>query len=758
MASRACTLGLLLTLGFLLLPLSTKAQQQEANAGLRGFVRAASNGQSLTGANVVLRDTTGTIQAAVATDSEGFYQIVDITPGRYRLQISFVGYRPYRETLLLSGGEKRTVSISLASSAQQLEDVTVTGRRPVEEAEAGLHKVRTADIEAIPTAGPGSDLSSYLRALPSVTTTGDRGGRLYVRGGTPTQNLVLVEGLPIQKPFHILGFYSAFPGDLVSTADFYAGGFGAEYTGSISSVLDIQLRPGNTESFKASVGGGPLLVSARAEGPIQRGQSSFLVHARHSLIERTGPTLLNQKAPYKFYDVTAKYHSQGESTQCSLVGLRTYDRGRIDPNMGASFRWSNSAFGGECLLFGESSSQVLDAKFGTSRYENAVRSTDGTVRSSSSWRFYTNLDLSKPIFSNNTLEWGLHIRADQYKLDFSEPFLGVNSEEYFRITASPYAGMELTWGNQFTVNPSLGTQFQFSGGSPSLEPRLRFSYRPKGSEDMKLTAAGGLYRQYLTGISDERDAGSTFQALAPSPFQDHPLQSIHTLVGWDQQFHQHLRGSVEGWYKHLQNLPVPRWTPIVRFNTNLTRADGTAYGLDLSLQYEREWLRFGATYGYSHLTYRASENQLGAWTGESVVQYSPPYDLRHKIGVTTNVTLDWVTVSARWQYSSGLPFTQVYGFDTMLQVQGLKGNPYQDLGIPRTLYHQPYEARLPSTHRLDVSAQRAFDVSPTVSVSVKAGAINAYDRSNVFYVDIFTLDQVNQLPLIPYMSLTVNLN
>ena len=732
--------------------LSPTLAQETEDAVVQGFVRAASDGSALQGANVVVLDTTGAIQEAAAADANGFYQIAQLDPGRYHFRATFVGYQAYQDTIRLAPGERRTITLALESSAQQLGEVVVEGRKPVEEAEAGLRKIRSADIETIPTPGPGSDLSSYLRGLPSVTTTGDRGGRLYVRGGTPAQNLVLVDGIPLYKPFHIIGFYSAFPGDMVSSTDFYAGGFGAEYMGRISSVLDVSLRPGNTEDYEASFGGGPFLASLQLEGPLKQGSSSLLVNARHSLIEQTGPSLIGQDAPYEFYDVTAKIHTQAESSQCSFVGMRTYDRGRIDPNRASSFRWNNSALGGQCLIFGDSSAQVLDVNFGTTRFKNAVLSTDGTERSASTWRIYTNFDLTQPALWGNLLRWSVKVRADKYKFGLQEPFLGVRTENQFLLTTSTHLGAELSWNDRVTVNPSVGVQFPISLGGTSIEPRVHLSYRPGGSNRMKLTAAGGLYRQYLVGITDERDAGSTFQALVPTPFQDRPLQAVHAVLGWDQQLWQDLRVSVEGWYKNLKDLPVPQWSPLVSFNTTLTPADGVAYGADVSMQYSRGPLRLGLSYGYGEVNYEAS-----VWAGGPDVEFPPPHDLRHKLGLTASLDTDWLSASARWQYNSGLPFTSVYGYDTMLEIRGLRNTPFEDIGTPRAFFEEAYGSRLPSYHRLDFSLKRTFDVSPSVGLEAEAGAINAYNRSNVFYIDIFTLDRVDQLPLIPYLSLKINL-
>jgi len=726
-------------------------------AVVQGFVRDEADGQSLQGANVVLRDSTGAIQAATAADGRGFYQATGLRPGQYQLAVSFVGYRSYRDTLRLAAGDRRTVSVTLAEEPRELEEVTVEGRDPVEEAEAGLRTIQAADVETIPTPGPGGDLASYLRTLPGVTALGDRGGRLFVRGGSPSQNLVLVDGMPIYKPFHIVGFYSALPSDLVANADFYAGGFGAEYTKRISSVLDVQLRSGNTKQYQGGVGVGPFLTSARVEGPVQRGSSSFLVHARHSLIEHSGPTLLGTDTPYKFYDVTAKVHTQDETSQCSFVGTRTYDRGRIDPDQGASFRWDNTAVGGDCLVFSDHSAQTLEVSFGTSHFNNTVVSSDGTERTAGTWKVHAKWLLSQPALWDGTMTWSGQVQADKYDFGLNEPFLGLGTEreDRFLLSGATHVGAEWTTGT-LTVEPSLGAQALFAWEGLSLDPRLRLSYQPGGSTATTFTAAGGVYHQFVTGLTDERDAGSTFRIWQPSPFRDRPLQARHALLGWHQRVGAPLRVSVEGWYKQFRDLPVPRWTPIVRFNTNLARADGSAGGVDLSLRYRRDPLRVQLNYGYGRVTYRSSEGQLGAWVDEPVVEYAPPHDRRHKLGVTASLETAWFTTDVRWQYSTGLPYTQVYGYDTMLEIRGLRDPPSNVVGTPRALYRRPYEARLPPYHRLDVSVGRSIDLSPNVSLSAEAGAMNAYNRSNVFYVDVFTLDRVDQLPLIPYLSFTVD--
>lgn len=721
---------------------------------LRGFVTDESSAQPLVSANVVLRDSTGIVRAG-ATNASGFYQLAPAPPGTYTLRVSFVGYATRRDTLQLAPGVY-TASVALTPITQQLAGVTVEGQQPVEEARAGRRRIRPADVGRIPTPGPGSDLSAYLRSQPGVVTLGDRGGQLYVRGGTPAQNLVLVDGTPVYKPFHIIGFYSAFPADLVSSADFYAGGFGAQYMGRISSVLDVSLRPGNLKQHAGRVGLSPFVSSVRVEGPTGWEQTSFLAHYRQSVIERTASSFLNEPAPYYFYDVTAKLHTQGDQSQCAFRGMRTYDRGHIDPDRITFFRWTNTTIGGECLAFGEQSSQLVTVSFGASHFANAVLTPDGATRSAGTWRYHTTFNLERPT-SWGSIDWGGWARADQYHFDLQQPYLGIEADADFHVSAGGYAGVTWTPGDRLRLAPSFGVHGLLGEATLNLEPRLRASWQPGGSAGTKVTAAGGLYHQLVAGITDERDAGSTFMVWLPTPSLDAPLQAAHALLGWTQRLLPGVTAHVEGYYKSLRNIPVARWTPINRFNTTLGLTDGTVYGTDLRLEYRQGTVDLRASYGWSWVEYRAARDDLGAWTGGEVIRYHPAHDQRHTVRLVGHVDAGLFEASARWQFNSGLPFTQVYGFDAYLELRGLRELPERTTGRPRMFYRRPYNARLPAYHRLDISVQRTFDVSPRLDLSVEGGAINVYDRANIFYIDIFSLRRVDQLPLLPYLGLTVDI-
>ncbi len=725
------------------------------DAVLRGFITDAASGRPLVNANVVLHDTTGLVQAAV-TDANGFYQLAPVAPGVYTVRISFIGYATRRDTLRLEPGA-RTISAALTPITQELQGVTVESRRDsIENARAGLQRISPADIDRIPTPGPGSDLAGYLRSQPGVVTLGDRGGQLYVRGGTPSQNLVLVDGTPVYKPFHIIGFYSAFPSDLVSSADFYAGGFGAEYMGRISSVLDVNLRPGNMKQNEARAAISPFVASVRAEGPLGWRRTSLLLHYRQSLIERTGSALLDASTPYRFYDATATLHTQGDNSQCSFTGVRTYDRGRIDPDRPASFQWTNTSVGGDCLVFGASSSQTADISFGATHFSNTVTTPDGSKRSAGTWRYHTTFRFESPT-SWGAFNWGGWARADQYHFDLEELHLGLRADDDFAVAMGGF--VEATWTptDALAIEPSLGAQGLLGEANLNIEPRLRLAWEPGGSGTTRFTAATGLYHQLAVGITDERDAGTTFIAWFPTPAVNRPLQALHVLGGWEQRLAPSLTAHLEGYYKDLNDIPVPTWTPANRFNTTLSLAEGTAYGADVRLTYQQGPLHLQAGYGWNWVEYRAARDDLGAWTGGDLIRYHPPHDQRHSISLVGQIDTGLFEASARWQLSSGLPYTQVYGFDTLLELRGLRDQPTRDVGTPRLFYRQPYTERLPAYHRLDLSAERSFTLSPRIGLTAEVGSINTYDRANIFYIDIFSLERVNQLPLLPYLALTVTL-
>ena len=748
--SRACWLFFLAGWGLIaLLP----ASAQPADATLRVLVTSADDGQILQGANVVLDAPERDTPYAGATNENGFLELTAIPPGRYTLTVSFVGFETYEQPLTLQADERRTVEVALAVQEQTLDEVRVEAERGAARRAAGLQTVRAAELSRIPTPGPSGDLASYLQTLPGVVSAGDRGGQLYIRGGTPSQNLILVDNLPIVKPFHISSLYSSFPEEIVRSVDFYAGGFSAKYMGALSSAIDVNLRRGNMERFAGSAAVSPFIASARIEGPIAKGSQSFLLVGRHSIIEETADPLFGRDVPLRFYDLTGRYSIQGSGAACNITGMHTYDRGRINTDQNTSLSWSNATVGGTCLLFGEGLNHAFELTGGLTYFENSAGTAGTPERTASLRRIYFSLDREQDLLGS-TLDLGMRWTTTQYAANLDEKFVSLGLVQQNGASLQAFAATEWTLGDVLTVTPSIGTHLTGRRiERPTYEPRLRLAIRPDGTDQQEISLAVGKYNQVDQGITDERDAGTVFTVWTPSESGDPLPQAIHGIVGYRQRIGSFMEASVEGYVKDLRNIPVPQWTTEARFNTRTTIANGLTYGVDARIELTADPLYAYVGYGWTKVSYEAARDDLGAWIEGDLFSYAPPHDRRHQVNTVVSYDLAGFTANASWEFGSGRPYTKVYGFNVALSLP--QQFPSTSPGTAQVFYDRPYGARLPVYHRLDVSLERAFTLSDRLSLESKLGAINTYDRSNIFYYDVNALQRVDQSPLLPYLSLRV---
>lgn len=742
-----------IAVGLMTLMLGVGAYAQQVT--MRGFVTDSTSGQALPGATVALTalDRPGASLRGAVADPDGLYQIAQVPAGRYALRVTFVGFRAHLDTLRLGERPVEAVNVALVPDTN-LGEVRVEAEGGAAVVEAGLQMIRPRDIARVPTPDLSGDLASYLQALPSVVALGDRGGGLYVRGGTPPQNLVLMDGALVYQPFHLVGFFSAFPDDLVANADFYAGGFGARYTGRISSVLDVTMREGNFEGLEATASVSPFLVSAQAEGPLRRGSLSVLASARGSLIEQAGP-LIGQDLPIRFGDAFVKFTQvDRDQGRCSLTGLHTYDEGQIDDNAQAGrpdvFRWNNTAVGARCLILPSEQPFTFEARAGISHVHNAVGADRTPERSSDALLVNAEVHLAR-IYERMRLGGGLFTRADFLGYTLGGQFVGIQERDDLLLSTGGYLDAEVETTGGVTLNPGLAVTTYFGDYAMSLEPRFRFRWEPMGEDGAtQVSGAIGLYRQTLNGISDERDAGSVFLAWLPNPVGGGQATGLHAMGGVQQRVGP-FQVVAEGYAKRLSDLAVPIWSTIAQFTTRLAPAEGSVRGLDARVEWQGGPTYAFLGYGLARTEYTLIQASLEGELGDARQSYSPPHDRRHQVNALVGMEVGGFDASVRWQYGSGLPFTQPYGFDTLLPLLPLP-DVRSAYGVPRVLYRRPYGGRLPDYHRLDLSVERDFPLGPG-TLRVQAGAINVYDRANLFYFDIFTARRVDQLPLLPYVGI-----
>ncbi len=727
------------------------------DATLRVLLTSDEDGNPVIGATVTLSEPDADeFLHAGTTNNDGFLELSGIETGDYQLQISYIGYETYTDEISLTADDLKVERITLKPDPGELDEIIIQEERRVTTGQVGVRSISGTEVERVPTPGPGGDLASYIQTLPGVVMSGDRGGELHIRGGTPAQNHVRVDNLPITKPFHISNLFSAFPDETIQNVDMYAGGFGAEYMGATSSVIDVSLRPGNMREYRGSAAYSPYLVSLMGEGPIQEDRQSLMVMGRHSVIEQSAPHLTGEDVPIEFYDVMARYSLQTDIMNCNATGMHTSDRGEINPDRDIQLAWTNTVIGARCLGFDEMFDQPFDITLGYSGFQNIEGTMDDPERSSSIHQVFFQL-IHEHTYFGLPFDYHLGLNFASYSAELGERFTTFENFDLYPMLVQTGLSTDLTPFDELTIRPSIGTQITSQNVSePSFEPRLRISYQPDGTSNQELSFAVGRYHQFVSGITDERDAGNVFTVWSPIDRGDPLPGATHYILGYEQRIGQSFRANLEGYYKDHQNIPVSKWTPEARLSLETTLAEGHTYGVDARVEYDRFPFFFYVGYGWGRVEYEATSEDLGAWIEEPVFGYNPAHDRRHQLNAVGSYNLYGYTLNVRWEFGSGNPYTQVYGYDLSLTLPDQ--HPLRDSGTAMTLYNEPYGARLPSYHSLDISLERTFQLSAITSLDAQIGTINVYDRNNIFYYDLNSLQRIDQTPLLPYASMQINFN
>ncbi|MFQ5569103.1 MAG: carboxypeptidase regulatory-like domain-containing protein [Rhodothermales bacterium] len=727
-------------------------------ASVRGFVTQAANGEPLPGANVAVENAAGFRFGAV-TNTDGFYAVPGLAPGRYVVRASFVGYQTLVDTLLLAPREVRSLNITLDVTEEALDEVVVEAEQEGRAADvtAGLQTIQPFDIEQVPGPDLSNDFATYLTTLPGVVTIGDQGGRFFIRGGEPSQNLVLLDGMLIYQPFHILSFYSVFPADILNSVDLYAGGFGARFGGRLSSVIDVTTRNGNNRVVAGAATLSPFIVGGRLEGPLdEAGKVTFIASGRQSLIEEGATHLIDQPVPFVFNDFFVKLHGGViRNSQISLTALRTYDRGIVGEDTGSGLpdevRWRNEAYGARYLFLPGSLPVLAELMVSYSRFENELGPSQEPLRFSSTSRVNSQANITH-YASFADVKWGLFARTLKLSSELGGLYQDLQVEDEFVTEAGLYLEPEFKPNAQWRIAPSLRIHTFPSKRRTFLEPRFRAVW-DRGTH--QVSAALGWYHQEIVGINDRRDATSVFTAWAAVPTGKVP-RAFHAIVGYRNRLGPGLEVVVEGYYKRLSNLLIAAWTSFPQLTTRMQQADGRVAGLDLRLELRKRNFYGYINYGLSSVEYTADQAFVKLWFGTETLRFRPAHDRRHQVNMLASTRLLGFDLSARWQFGSGLPFNRALGFDGYLLMDG-SVNVFEDKGNRRVIYERPFNGILPTYHRLDVSVERTFTLG-RAGATVQASLINAYDRTNIFYLDIFTLRRADQLPLIPSFGLKIEMN
>lgn len=717
----------------------------------------------------------------VMTDIEGFYSISKVPAGTYRLVVSSMEFETVAEEVRLIDDRIATRNFLLESKVISLGSAEVSADRQEQQTKVNMsvETIRPADLKKIPSFGGQPDLVQALQVLPGFISTGDQGGQLYIRGGSPIQNKVLLDGMIIYNAFHSIGLFSVFDSDVIANADIYTGGFGAKFGGRISSIMDIKTRDGNKQKIQGMVGASPFGAKITLEGPLRKmnengGGISYIVSMKHSYLEQTSKVLYDyinedgQGLPFNYTDLYGKISfSGGNGSKLSVFGFDFSDQ--VSYQALSDLRWNNVGAGGNFTVVPSGSAILMNGHFAASQYEIRLKEDGLEDRFSSVNGFNFGLDF-KYVLGEDDVQYGLEIVGMETNFQTFNP-LGVQVGQIENTTEfAGYVDYRIHRG-RLILNPGMRMQYFSSLARFRPEPRLGVKF--KVSERLRLKAAAGLYSQNVISSNSDRDVVNLFYGFLSGPenlqnnlitpdgeVQEvvHSLQTAqHLISGFEFDLTERLNLNVEGYFKNFTQLTNPNRNKL--FADNAANADvpevlrkdfivetGKAYGVDVVLKYEERFTYIWLVYGYGN---------VDRWDGFR--WYDPVFDRRHNVNLVVSQGLgregDW-EVSARWNLGSGLPFTQTQGFYQPPNVIDGIATDYvvsnsNDLGIQ---FAGLNEGRLPAYHRLDMSIRREFEFENGQTLEGSAGVTNLYSRDNVFYVNRVTGERVDQLPFLPSIS------
>ena len=743
---------------------------------VKGFIYDKDNGEPVIFSPVFLKGT----GYGTTTDINGFYSITKVPVGNYKLAASAIGFDTLYADITITDDGVVSKQFQLSKRVINLKSVEVSAEREAQKTEVriSVQKITPKDIKIVPSVGGEPDLAQYLQVLPGVVFSGDQGGQLYIRGGTPIMNKVLLDGMVIYNPFHSIGLFSVFDTDILRNADVYTGGFNAEYGDRISSVMDITTKDGNKKRVSGKISGSTFGSKALVEGPIKKqndnggGSTSFLLSFKNSYLDQSSKTFYDYVntndggLPYSFQDIYGKVSMNGENgSKLNVFGYNFTDDAKFRDI--ATIGWKSSGFGSNFILVPKGSNTLMEGVFAFSQYKIKQQEASDKPRSSGVNGF--NMGLNFVSYNNkDELKYGFEV------LGFRTEYLaytitGLKNEQIENTTEfGSFIKYRIT-RKKFVFEPSMRIQYYASLSEFSPEPRFGFKWN--ASDKFRVKLAGGMYSQNLLSTSSDRDVVNLFYGFLsgpetlPSEFNgkavtSHLQKARDLVLGTEFDLTKHLDLNVETYIKDFNQLTNINRDKVYPDNGTYSNEpdyktkdyiveSGKAYGADVVLKYEYKKLYLWAVYSLGFVT-----------RNDGIRTYSPHFDRRHNVNLVGSYTfgkrLDW-EFNVRWNYGSGFPFTKTAGFYEYLNFSGgLYTDPNTANGYLGTSYGELNDGRLPDYHRLDVSVKKTFYVGKNSNIEVIGSVINVYNRENIFYFDRVRFKRVNQLPTIP--SLGVNMS
>lgn len=751
---------------------------------IRGFIYEKSNGEPIGDIKVKLLRTDSSIVAQAVTNNSGFFLIPKLSKGKYILKIDDFKYNLSIQNVEL--GDKKQITdvrfdLTSPEISVELGMVKITAKKEKTHIDNGKITLGKRELEKIPSYGAENDIVAGISVTPGVITTGDQGGQLYVRGGTPIQNKILLDGMTIYSPFHSIGFFSVFETELVKSMDIYTGGFDARYGGRISSVMDITYRDGNKQQFGGKVSASPFLAKLVLEGPFGKKNAnnsragSYVFSAKQSLLDYSSKSLYprvneGNGLPFNFTDLYSKitFSSDGGS-KFSAFAFHNRDSVQYDV---ANLNWKASGGGVNFLLVPSGSPIFIRGHVNGSEYETTFTELEQQPRFSKIGGFDLGFDFSYFLKNEGEMNYGFNLSGFNTQfVTYNESKTKIKAENFNTEIGTYYNFRKVS--RRWVFQAGIRGQFYASLATFSPEPRIGLKYN--ATENLRFKFSGGRYSQNFTSASSDKDVVNLFNGLlsAPRNVQEEFVNEFnkvkatknglqyawHAILGMDYDLGKNITFSLEGYYKYfsqLSNINQNKLYPDEAqfenisdvFKKDFIIESGQSFGFDFLAKYNHDRLFLWGVYSFGYNT---------RWDGFQ--RYFPVFDRRHNINIVASYMFGKkkdIEANLRWNLGSGLPFTPTAGnyqaetFSNGLTTDYVTNNP----STISTILGGFNSERLPFYHRLDITVKKQFNLKNKDLLEIVASVTNAYNRNNLFYVNRITSKRIYQFPILPSFGLS----
>ena len=689
---------------------------QTNTASINGFVRDNASGEPISYANVFLSNSS----IGAASNSDGYFVMSGIPLGLYEINATMIGYAVFKEQVDLSSAEAVRLEIRLKEEAIKGTEVLVTAERQKfqRSMESSQIALDLREINSAP-AFVEPDVFRTLQMLPGVQTTSDFSSALYVRGSTPDQNLIMLDGIAIYNPYHLGGIFSTFNTDAIKEADFHAGGFPARYGGRMGAILNVINREGNTEKIMGSANLSLISSKALIEGPIPKWKDmkgSWMISGRRTYIDKVVDALnlpsgskntdgsdVPLEFPYYFYDYQIKANIDFNQDH-RLTFTRFYGDDVLD----FSYEDPSETISNENVTIQQESKFGLDWPWGnqtnglTWRWIVSPKIIAKTFLSNSRYRFdfdlsfqnrdtYTYVDSTVINFTN--FNWNIYDIIKDQTLESEVQYKHSNDHEItsgFQIKKIKFdLGIRYDLGTQdtsFTWNPlslknttqeisfflqdrwEVSDNLKIRGGlrftdynlhkKIYVDPRVGIKYH--FSDDIALKANWGLYHQFLTTANNQDENLRLVELWLGIPKEKPASVSEHVIGGVEYMSPRNIFYRIELYQKTFENLLTLK-------QDNANEFEGTSQNSTIN----EFWDTRGNSNGLELLV-KKSSGKFNGWIGYTLSEtkyfteasgwHNPNFDRTHTVNIVGNyeLTAD-LELSAALTQSSGNPYTKILG-------------------------------------------------------------------------------------------------